>query len=340
MQLWAQLLYTAPCCQQCVSRSGSEPVTAAWGEDQARILPHGMWGVGFCSGVAALCPRETSSLGHSLPKDAVGDNYFFCSTIFLSLGPVNEYTAGWVLNWTTCENYLTESTPSTVPDAALACLAFRHFLSLRRFSTLAKTSSTGCSNISEGLCKHRYCWAISSSAKPMARLPPAFLAIWHPKGDGCWQLSSCRMLPSTYHAHPAIIYPRLPLHFGGRAPVSMGVDFCFPCHLEGRCFHKEHGAAPLHFRIFYYFYYYSVGSRAMECFHLLSFLSECNSDINNEKLAGSGRPVMSRGKDSRSDLSLELLDRFIALLETAKSNCNGVSDWAWPWYENTSADVK
>lgn len=78
----------------------------------------------------------------------------------------------------------------------------------------------------------------------------------------------------------------------------------------------------------------------MECFHLLSFLSECNSDINNEKLAGSGRPVMSRGKDSRSDLSLELLDRFIALLETAKSNCNGVSDWAWPWYENTSADVK
>lgn len=148
------------------------------------------------------------------------------------------------------------------------------------------------------------------------------------------------MLPSTYHAHPAIIYPRLPLHFGGRAPVSMGVDFCFPCHLEGRCFHKERGAAPLHFRIFYYFYYYSVGSRAMECFHLLSFLSECNSDINNEKLAGSGRPVMSRGKDSRSDLSLELLDRFIALLETAKSNCNGVSDWAWPWYENTSADVK
>lgn len=49
----------------------------------------------------------------------------------------------------------------------------------------------------------------------------------------------------------------------------------------------------------------------MKCFDLF-YMTECNSDINDEKMTGSVSPVLSWGKENRNDLSFGSFGRLIA----------------------------
>lgn len=48
----------------------------------------------------------------------------------------------------------------------------------------------------------------------------------------------------------------------------------------------------------------------MKCVSL-SFMTECNSDINDEKMTGSVNPVLSWGKEKRNDLFFASFGRLI-----------------------------